>query len=139
MIRLLKALFWSAVAAFFALVAYAAIVVALASAGGCASLGKAAQALAPYVPDAISAAERFMARRHETPPPGSCEAIPADLIEGAPAAVAVCSPGSGWLQEAARVLSEAADNDGERLDIAAAGCFPSEAGPDIVCVAPYAP
>lgn len=106
--------------------------------GGCATVGKAAQVLAPYIGPALAAGERFLETQREPLPPGKCEAIPAGP-DGAPAgvAVAVCSDGPGWLRDAARVLSEAAEADGEGLDIAGAGCFPRELGPGFVCTAPY--
>ena len=117
-----------ALAAFFSAFAFWA--------SGCAAAGKAAQALLPHIPAAIEAAEAFIATRRSPPPAGKCEVVPAPT-DPALAATAVCTPGDGWLRDAARVLTEAAETDGETLVVAAAGCFPTEVGPDIVCTAPY--
>ena len=103
---------------------------------GCATVGKVAEVLAPHIPAAMEAVERFLGAQKTKTPAGSCEAVPEEFSEDADAVVAVCSPGTGWLKSAATVLSEAAESAGEPLDLAAAGCFPATGY--IVCVAPYA-
>lgn len=108
---------------------------------GCAAAGEALKVVAPYAPDALALATRFLEGRKV--PPGECLGVPAQMTPDPGSAHVVCIPGKGWLDQAASTLRAVAVAEGETLDESRAICIhlPKPHNPErvlaTVCRAPY--